>query len=116
MGGSLRVAPAGPERLRWLVDSSFVFDETRSGIMAEWRQAVELAMTDEGIAALMALSRSRTEPASRVSRDVDPLNGEEVANLVEQLSRAPPKPLPACARRLSIASCHTFCDGTRPPK
>jgi hypothetical protein len=89
MGGSLRVAPAGPERLRWLVDSSFVFDETRSGIMAEWRQAVELAMTDEGIAALMALSRSRTEPASRVSRDVDPLNGEEVANLVEQLSRAP---------------------------
>jgi hypothetical protein len=51
MGGSLRVAPAGPERLRWLVDSSFVFDETRSGIMAEWRQAVELAMTDEGIAA-----------------------------------------------------------------
>jgi transposase len=51
-----------------LVDSSFVFDETRSGIMAGWRQAVELAMTDEEIAALTALSRSRTEPASRVSR------------------------------------------------
>jgi hypothetical protein len=36
--------------------------------MAGWRQAVELAMTDEEIAALTALSRSRTEPASRVSR------------------------------------------------
>ena len=36
--------------------------------MAAWRQAVELAMSDEDIAALTALSRSRTEPASRVSR------------------------------------------------
>jgi len=36
--------------------------------MAGWRQAIELAMTDEEIAALTALSRSRTEPASRVSR------------------------------------------------
>jgi transposase len=36
--------------------------------MAGWRQAVELAMTDEEIATLRALSRSRTEPASRVSR------------------------------------------------
>ena len=36
--------------------------------MAGWRQAVELAMTDEEIATLTALSRSRTEPASRVSR------------------------------------------------
>jgi transposase len=50
------------------VDSSFVFDETRNGIMAGWRQAIELAMTDEEIAALTALSRSRTEAASRVSR------------------------------------------------
>src|SRR6266567_6100029 len=36
--------------------------------MARWRQAVELAMTEEEIETLTALSRSRTEPASRVSR------------------------------------------------
>jgi transposase len=36
--------------------------------MAGWRQAVELAMTEAEIAALTGLSRSRTEPASRVSR------------------------------------------------
>jgi hypothetical protein len=42
--------------------------ETRSGIMAGWRRAVELAMTDEEIERLTALSRSRTEPAGRVSR------------------------------------------------
>src|SRR6266571_5340094 len=36
--------------------------------MAKWRQAVELALTDEEAEVLMALSRSRTEPASRVSR------------------------------------------------
>src|SRR6476619_4097848 len=51
-----------------LVDSSFEFGETRSGSMAAWRQAVELAMSDEDIAALTVLSRSRTEPACRVSR------------------------------------------------
>ena len=36
--------------------------------MAGWRQAVEVAMTDEDVARLMAISRSRTEPASRVER------------------------------------------------
>ena len=36
--------------------------------MARWRRAVELAMTGEEIETLRALSRSRTEPASRVSR------------------------------------------------
>jgi transposase len=36
--------------------------------MAGWRQAVEVAMTDEEVARLMAISRSRTEPASRVGR------------------------------------------------
>src|SRR6476620_11605676 len=36
--------------------------------MAGWRRAVELAMTCEEIERLTALSRSRTEPASRVSR------------------------------------------------
>jgi transposase len=37
-------------------------------MMAGWRQAVEVAMTDEDVARLMAISRSRTEPASRVER------------------------------------------------
>src|SRR5512136_3280254 len=36
--------------------------------MAGWRQAVELALSDEDIAALAAISRSRMEPASRVER------------------------------------------------
>src|SRR5207253_9671242 len=36
--------------------------------MARWRQAVELAMNDEDVARLTAISRSRTEPASRVER------------------------------------------------
>ena len=36
--------------------------------MAKWRQAVELAMTEEEAEVLTALSRSRTEPASRVER------------------------------------------------
>ena len=36
--------------------------------MAGWRQAIELALSDEDIAALAAISRSRTEPASRVER------------------------------------------------
>jgi len=36
--------------------------------MARWRQAVELAMIDEEIERLTVISRSRTEPASRVER------------------------------------------------
>lgn len=36
--------------------------------MAGWRQAVELALSDEEIATLTTLSRSRTELESRVSR------------------------------------------------
>src|ERR1700737_4657328 len=36
--------------------------------MATWRQALEVAMTDKEVARLVALSRSRTEPASRVER------------------------------------------------
>ena len=51
-----------------LVDSLFEIDRTRIGIMATWRRAVELAMTQEEIERLTAASRSRTEPASRVSR------------------------------------------------
>jgi len=36
--------------------------------MARWRQAVELAMNDGEVASLLTISRSRTEPASRVER------------------------------------------------
>jgi transposase len=36
--------------------------------MAGWRQAIELALSNEDITALAAISRSRTEPASRVER------------------------------------------------
>ncbi len=36
--------------------------------MAGWRRVIELTMTDEEIERLTVLSRSRTEPASRVSR------------------------------------------------
>lgn len=36
--------------------------------MARWRQAIELAMKDEEIATLVAISRSRTERSSRVER------------------------------------------------
>lgn len=36
--------------------------------MATWRHAVELALTDEAVASLTAISRSRTEAASRVMR------------------------------------------------
>src|SRR5258708_19810580 len=36
--------------------------------MARWRQTIEGAMNDEEIASLLTISRSRTEPASRVER------------------------------------------------
>ena len=48
---------------RILADSSFVMNVTRSSKMAGWRQVVELAMTEEEVARLAAVSRSRTEPA-----------------------------------------------------
>ena len=36
--------------------------------MAAWRRAIELAIGGEDLAALGAIARSRTEPASRVER------------------------------------------------
>lgn len=36
--------------------------------MATWRQALAVVMTDEDVAGLITVSRSRTEPASRVQR------------------------------------------------
>jgi hypothetical protein len=53
--------------LAWLV-ASLLDSETRIEVMAGWRQAIELAMSEEDVAALAAISRSRTEPASRVGR------------------------------------------------
>jgi transposase len=50
------------------VDSPFGFEPTRNDIMARWREAIELAMSEEEIGRLTAISRSRTEPASRVER------------------------------------------------
>src|SRR5215467_13514328 len=41
---------------------------TRSGIMARWRQALELAMSREDIESLSRVARSRGEPARRVER------------------------------------------------
>src|SRR6202051_4781196 len=46
----------------------FAIGKTRSRNMAGWRRVIELTMTDEEIERLRVLSRSRTEPASRVSR------------------------------------------------
>ena len=36
--------------------------------MTAWRQAIELAIGEKDLAALGAIARSRTEPASRVER------------------------------------------------
>jgi hypothetical protein len=46
----------------------FEIVRTRVVIMATWWQAVELAMNEKEIETLTALSRSRTESATRVSR------------------------------------------------
>src|ERR1700752_2159754 len=50
------------------MDSSLVIEVTRSCIMAGWRRVVELAMSNHDVAELTTVSRSRTEPASRVER------------------------------------------------
>src|SRR6516165_6297267 len=54
----------------------FIFDgmtcsltaETRVDFMAGWRQAIELALSEEDVIRLSAVARSRAEPASRVER------------------------------------------------
>ena len=50
------------------MDSPFGFDRARNGIMAGWRQVIELAMTDEEIGRLAVIARSRSEAARRVER------------------------------------------------
>jgi hypothetical protein len=42
----------------------------RSGlkVVTAWRQAIELSIGDEDVARLVTMTRSRTEPASRVER------------------------------------------------
>lgn len=54
--------------MSFLADSSFWLVETRIAAMGGWRRAVELALSDEDIAELTAISRSRTERGSRVAR------------------------------------------------
>src|SRR6266481_7166067 len=56
------------ELVVWWRIPCFAIGETRSGIMAGWRRVIELTTTDEEMERLTALSRSRTEPAGRVSR------------------------------------------------
>src|SRR5712671_8215653 len=56
------------ELVVWWRIPCFAIGETRSGIMAGWRRVIELTTTEEEMERLTALSRSRTEPASRVSR------------------------------------------------
>src|SRR3979490_3276490 len=56
------------ELVVWWRIPCFAIGETRSGIMAGWRRVIKLTTTEEEMERLTALSRSRTEPASRVSR------------------------------------------------
>ena len=61
--------PFGSKSLPLRLDDQFhETDHGTGNLLAGWRQAVALAMTGEEIEALTALSRSRTEPAGRVSR------------------------------------------------
>jgi hypothetical protein len=39
-----------------------------SKVMTAWRQVIELSISDEDVAKLMAIARSRTVPASWVER------------------------------------------------
>ena len=69
--------------------------------MAGWRQAVALAMTGEEIEALTALSRSRTEPAGRVSRAAMLLGYREKPSFFAAIGT---KTWRASSRRCSAAS------------
>src|ERR1700761_9390170 len=60
--------PAVHGTMSLLADSSFVLFETRISPMGGWRQAVELAFSDEDVANLTTVSRSRTERGSRGAR------------------------------------------------
>jgi hypothetical protein len=62
--------------------------------MAGWRQALELAMTEVEIETLTALSRSRTEPTSRVSRAATLLAYHEKASFFALGRRIDPAGLP----------------------
>lgn len=56
------------EPMVWWRIPCLAVGETKSGIMAGWRRAVESTMMNEEIERLTAPSRSRTEPAGPVSR------------------------------------------------
>jgi hypothetical protein len=72
--------------------------------MATWRQALEAAMTDEEVARLMVLSRSRTEPASRVQRAQ--IHGiDRLVGLVRERFFTP-RPRPGCSIKcIAYARC-----------
>ena len=80
--------------------------------MAGWRQAVASAMTGEEIEALTALSRSRTEPAGRVSRAATLsaigrshrtlLWDEDLACIIRRSSAASSEPWPMARLRHSM--------------
>jgi hypothetical protein len=67
--------------------------------MATWRQALGVVMTDEDVARLLTVSRSRTEPASRVQR------AQMLLAYRENLSFLPSDSGLACIiRRCNVAS------------
>jgi hypothetical protein len=73
--------------------------------MARWRQAVEVTMTDEEIGSLTVLSRSRTEPASRVER---------TQMLLALRTRRSLWGSACIIRRSSAASSGRWCPGKEP--
>src|SRR5512144_2675270 len=101
------------------VDSSFVSDRTRSCSMARWRQAVELAMTDEDIEKLAAIARSRSEAARRVERAQILLAYREKPSFfaVGQSLGLPHQTVQRCVERaLSYGPLTTLDDRPRPGK
>src|ERR1700724_2588948 len=87
--------------------------------MAGWRQAVEVAMTDEDVARLMAISRSRTEPASRVERAQMLLAYREKPSFFavgQRLGVHHQTGQPCIERALAYAPLMALDDGPRPGK
>ena len=87
--------------------------------MAGWRQVVELAMSNEEVARLAAVSRSRTEPASRVmSSNASRLPGESIVFCgCTEGSEAITRTVQRCVERaLAMAPWWLFNDRPRPGK
>src|SRR5271166_6756717 len=69
--------------------TSLVIRGTRLRIMTARRRVVELAITDEDVSRLMAIARSRTEPASPTENDTS------------SSARTPPKRTDTCSKRIA---------------